>query len=79
MAAGPLTPNRESENLMIDPTPAPWMPIFVIAVLVFVGVVLPAVWSRRPERRCAATRVLRLLLAPVVDLAALLRQRAGQA
>jgi hypothetical protein len=55
------------------------MPIFVILVMVFIGVVLPAVWSRRPERRCAATRVLRLLLGPLADLAALLRQQARQA
>lgn len=44
------------------------MPIFIVVILVFVGVVLPAVWSARPERRCAATHVLQLLLRAVVDL-----------
>jgi len=60
------------------PPVAPWMPIFLIVVLVIVGVVLPAVWSRSPQRRCAATRVLRLLLAPVPDLVALFSPRASQ-
>jgi hypothetical protein len=44
------------------------MTIFIVVMLVFSGVVLPAVWSARPERRCAATQVLRLLLRAVIDL-----------
>jgi hypothetical protein len=40
--------------------------VFVVVVLLIIGVVFPAVWSRRPERRCAAARVLDLLLRAVV-------------
>jgi hypothetical protein len=42
------------------------MKILIVVVLVFSGVVLPAVWSARPERRCAATQVLHLLLRAVI-------------
>jgi hypothetical protein len=41
------------------------MPVLLITlafVAVYVGVVLPAVWSRRPARRTAALRVLTQLL-----------------
>jgi hypothetical protein len=40
--------------------------IFVVVVLLIIGVVYPAVWSRRPERRCAAATVLRLLVRGIV-------------
>lgn len=40
--------------------------IFVVVVLLIIGVVFPAVWSRRPERRCAAAGVLSLLLRGIV-------------
>ncbi len=43
----------------------PSVPAVVAAlavVLVFCGVVLPAVWSRRPARRAAAAKVLAQLL-----------------
>lgn len=50
--------------------------IFVVVVLLIIGVVFPAVWSRRPERRCAAAGVLDLLLRAVV--AARLAQTAAQ-
>jgi hypothetical protein len=36
-----------------------------IVLVLIVGVVLPAVWSRSKERRAAAARVLRELLAPI--------------
>ena len=34
----------------------------VVVLVLIVGVVLPAVWSRKKERRAAATRVLREML-----------------
>ncbi|GAA1949553.1 hypothetical protein [Kitasatospora viridis] len=37
--------------------------LLLLTVLLLLGVVLPAVWSRRPARRAAAREVLRLLLA----------------
>jgi hypothetical protein len=58
--------------MMIFPPTAPWVPIFVMAILIFGGVVLPAVWSRRPQRRCAAWRVLKLLISPLAGLAAVI-------
>lgn len=33
-----------------------------LALLIFVGVVLPAVWSAKPARRSAATAVLQQIL-----------------
>jgi hypothetical protein len=33
----------------------------IMFVLVYAGVVLPAVWSARPERRAAAAAVLQLI------------------
>ncbi|WP_199931866.1 hypothetical protein [Streptomyces sp. NRRL S-646] len=48
------------------PFPSLPLPVLCTGVLVFVavygGVVLPAVWSRRPARRNAAFRVLAELL-----------------
>ncbi|MEU3316667.1 hypothetical protein AB0940_01365 [Streptomyces sp. NPDC006656] len=35
---------------------------FAIFVLLYAGVVLPTIWSRRPERRKAAHRTLDMLL-----------------
>jgi len=43
----------------------PSVPTVVAAlavVLIFCGVVLPAIWSRRPARRAAAAKVLAQLL-----------------
>jgi hypothetical protein len=54
--------------VIISPSGVASMTIFIVVMLVFSGVVLPAVWSARPERRCAATQVLRLLLRAVIDL-----------
>ncbi len=36
--------------------------IFILAVLIFMGVVLPAVWSAKPCRRKAAGAVLEQIL-----------------
>ena len=36
--------------------------LFVFTVLVFAGLVLPAVWSRKPTRRAAAVAVLQQIL-----------------
>jgi hypothetical protein len=47
----------------------------LVVVLIFVGVVLPAVWSRRPERRCAAAGVLGMLMDGTVELVTVLRFR----
>ncbi|WP_316525582.1 hypothetical protein [Kitasatospora brasiliensis] len=43
------------------------LPLFVatLLILLVLGVVLPAVWSRRPVRRTAARTVLRMLLEAV--------------
>lgn len=57
----------------MSPSTAMALVSFTAVALIFFGVVLPAVWSVRPERRCAATRVLRLLLRGAVDLVAALR------
>ena len=40
----------------------PALAVVLTTALVFGGVVLPAVWSRRPARRAAATKVLAQLL-----------------
>lgn len=40
----------------------PAVAVVLAVVLVFGGVVLPAVWSRRPARRAAAAKVLAQLL-----------------
>jgi hypothetical protein len=42
--------------------PVPAVVVALAAAAVFCGVVLPAVWSRRPARRTAAARVLAQLL-----------------
>ncbi|MFD7130218.1 hypothetical protein [Streptomyces sp. NPDC059894] len=47
------------------PFPAPHLPVLFLAVAflaVYAGVVLPAVWSRKPARRQAALKVLTQLL-----------------
>ena len=41
------------------------------------GVVLPAVWSRQPDRRCAAAKVLDKILEAAVKLAVVLRAQPG--
>jgi hypothetical protein len=43
--------------------PAPTVAAVLAVALVFGGVILPAVWSRRPDRRAAAAKVLAQLLA----------------
>jgi hypothetical protein len=45
--------------------PADLLPLIVSAVfgvMIFIGVVLPAVWSAKPERRTAALATLKELL-----------------
>ncbi|MFI5531838.1 hypothetical protein ACIA8O_25225 [Kitasatospora sp. NPDC051853] len=42
--------------------------LFLLALLLFAGVVLPAVWSRHGYRRTAARRTLAMLLKAVRDL-----------
>ncbi|RKE02917.1 hypothetical protein BX266_7520 [Streptomyces sp. TLI_171] len=42
--------------------------VFLLALLVFAGVVLPAVWSRHGYRRAAARRILAMLLQTLRDL-----------
>ncbi|MDI5911864.1 MULTISPECIES: hypothetical protein [Streptomyces] len=47
------------------PFQAVQMPVLLVALIFlafYVGVVLPAVWSRRPARRTAALKVLTQLL-----------------
>jgi hypothetical protein len=64
----------ESEKRMtMSPSVIALIVIGVIAVLVYIGVVLPAVWSVCPERRCAAARVLDTILRASVELATVLR------
>lgn len=44
------------------------LPVLFVAFVflaVYAGVVLPAVWSRRPARRTAALKVLTQLLGPL--------------
>ena len=43
--------------------PAPTVVAALAVTLIFGGVILPAVWSRRPARRAAAAKVLAQLLA----------------
>ncbi len=40
----------------------PLFPFVLVFLALYAGVVLPAVWSRRPSRRQAALRVLTQLL-----------------
>lgn len=53
--------------------------VLVVVVMVFIGVVLPAVWSSRPERRCAAAGVLRTLVRGTVDIVKASCQRVAPA
>ncbi|MBD0737645.1 hypothetical protein BGM09_30610 [Streptomyces sp. CBMA29] len=55
---------------------SPGVIVLVVFVLLYLGVVLPAVWSRRSHRRQAAMRVLELMLGLFVlrVLAGLLRR-----
>jgi hypothetical protein len=49
-------------------TPPDLLPIVVGAVfcvMIFIGVVLPAVWSAKPERRAAALATLKELLTAI--------------
>jgi preprotein translocase subunit SecF len=46
----------------------PWLVVVIVLVAI---VVWPAVWSRRPERRCAAAAVLATLVDGVVAVAQL--------
>lgn len=39
-----------------------WWLLVAVVILVLLGVLLPAVWSRDPGRRAAALKVLRALL-----------------
>ncbi|MFJ6723684.1 hypothetical protein ACIQPQ_02085 [Streptomyces sp. NPDC091281] len=43
------------------PLPSPF-PLLLVFAALYAGVILPAVWSRRPARRQAALRVLDRLL-----------------
>lgn len=47
---------------VIDPIISGLSNPWVFAVIVFVGIALPAVWSRKPERRQAAAEVLDRIL-----------------
>lgn len=59
------------------PSPAPLIdiftaqPVLLVVVMLVVVVVWPAVWSSRPERRCAAAAVLAKLVDGVVAVAQL--------
>lgn len=44
---------------------APVLLMALVFLAVYLGVVLPAVWSRRPARRSAALKVLTQLLGPL--------------
>lgn len=46
-------------------------PVLLVVVMLVIVVVWPAVWSSRPERRCAAARVLAKLVDGVVAVAQL--------
>jgi hypothetical protein len=61
----------------VSPTVVTPTVAFIIVVLVFLGVVLPAVWSRQPDRRCAAAKVLDTILEAAVKLAVVLRAQPG--
>ncbi|WP_405839272.1 hypothetical protein [Streptomyces sp. NBC_01518] len=41
---------------------SPGAVVLIVFLLLYLGVVLPAVWSRRSHRRHAAARVLKLML-----------------
>ncbi|NEB39135.1 hypothetical protein [Streptomyces sp. SID14515] len=45
---------------------SPGVVVLVVFLLLYLGVVLPAVWSRRIQRRQAAARVLELLLSQLL-------------
>ncbi|ONI53608.1 MULTISPECIES: hypothetical protein [Streptomyces] len=57
---------------------SPGVVVLVVFLLLYLGVVLPAVWSRRSQRRHAAARVLELILGQLLlvlgVLAGLLRR-----
>ncbi|MEV6009143.1 hypothetical protein AB0M29_20300 [Streptomyces sp. NPDC051976] len=57
---------------------SPGVVVLVVFVLLYLGVVLPAVWSRQSYRRQAATRVLELMFGQLLFvlsvLAGLLRR-----
>lgn len=53
----------------------PWE---VIAVVLVLGVVLPAVWSRKQERRAAAAGLVDRLLAATTEIVNLLISRRGR-
>lgn len=50
-------------SLPIHGLPVVAVSLGVLALLVYAGVVLPAVWSAKPARRKAAAEVLRQILA----------------
>ncbi|MEV7641089.1 hypothetical protein AB0O32_14230 [Streptomyces rubiginosohelvolus] len=57
---------------------SPGVVVLIVFLLLYLGVVLPAVWSRRSQRRHAAARVLELILSQLLltfrALAGLLRR-----
>jgi hypothetical protein len=54
-------------------------PLLTAVLLVVFVVVVPAVWSRHPHRRCAAAAVLGQMLLALVLLARALAPRTGHA
>ncbi|MGW5820423.1 hypothetical protein [Streptomyces noursei] len=70
---------RRSIGFVIDTFTPSGTIILIVFLLLYVGVVLPAVWSQHPYRRSAASRTLDLLLRHTSQaLRAVRRQFPGQ-
>ena len=65
-----MTVTVPSPATLVDSVAA-LQPVLLVVVMLVIVVVWPAVWSSRPERRCAAAGVLAKLLDGVVAVAQL--------